>query len=473
MKELTSDIKTHRQNLLSGKVSCLETVRFFLGKIEETQDLNIFSGVFKERALAQAESLDKRIKESPDSLGKLAGVIISIKDNLCLTGEEVSAASKILEGFTSPYTATAVERLEAEDAIIIGRTNCDEFAMGSANEHSFYGPTKNPVSPEHVPGGSSGGAAASVIADCCHIALGSDTGGSVRQPAGFCGIYGIKPTYGRVSRHGLLAYASSFDQIGVLGKNIEDVALALEIISGEDPFDTTCAKLPVPAYSRAESRKSPMRIAYFKGIFGEGIDQDIKDAFFKYVSELKEAGNTAEEVDFSSSEFVVPTYYVLTTAEASSNLSRYDGVRFGYRHPEASTLEEVYRMSRTEGFGKEVKKRIMLGNFVLSSGYYDAYYQKAQRVRRNIQNEITSIFQEYDFILLPVSPVSPWKIGEKNSDPVSVYLSDIFTVTANLAGIPAVSFPVGKHANGLPIGLQLMAPAFKEEKLITFLMRKA
>jgi aspartyl-tRNA(Asn)/glutamyl-tRNA(Gln) amidotransferase subunit A len=396
-------------------------------------------------------------------------MVISIKDVICYQGHSVTAGSKILEGFKSLFSATAVERLLAEDAIIIGRTNCDEFAMGSTNETSIYGPTRNAADHSKVPGGSSGGAAVAVQADTCLVALGSDTGGSVRQPAAFCGVYGFKPTYGRISRHGLLAYGSSFDQIGILYHSIDDIALVLEIAAGADKFDASASQHPVPAYTQAPAPKGSKRIAYFDAAVNHpSLDPEIKGACLKVIDTLQGQGHTVESVPFDLLEYMIPAYYVLTTAEASSNLSRYDGIRFGYRSPNATTLEETYKKSRTEGFGQEVKRRIMLGAFVLSSGYYDAYYSKAQQVRRMIQERTNEIFAQFDFLLMPAAPTTAWNLGESLEDPIAMYLADIFTVQANLAGIPGLAFPVGNHSNGLPIGLQLLAGKFKEAELLSF-----
>lgn len=374
----------------------------------------------------------------------------------------------MLEGFTSLFSATAVERLLAEDVIIIGRTNCDEFAMGSTNENSCYGATKNAADPTKVPGGSSGGAAVAVQADTCLAALGSDTGGSVRQPAAFCGVIGFKPTYGRISRYGLLAYGSSFDQIGVFAHSIEDAALLLEIMAGADDFDST-ASLQVESYSQQLYFNKKVRIAYFKSALeNESLDVEIKQTAFSLIQTLQKEGHTVEAVDFNYLDYIIPAYYVLTTAEASSNLARYDGIRFGYRSPNATNLDSTYKKSRTEGFGTEVKRRIMLGTFVLSAGYYDAYYTKAQQVRRLIADKTKEILQDFDFILMPAAPTTAWNLGEKIDNPVAMYLADIFTVQANMTGMPAVSLPIHTHSNGLPIGLQLMADQWKESELLAF-----
>ncbi len=455
-------IEEIQRGLKAQTFSCSQLVEHYLTNIRQHKGLNAFVEVFEQDAKEKAHAIDQKLGNAPESLGDLFGVVISVKDNICIEGKQVTAASDILQGFTSTFSATAIQKLEEQDAIIIGRTNCDEFAMGSSNEHSVYGPTINGVGTNLVCGGSSGGAAVSVQTDCCTIALGSDTGGSVRQPAAFCGVIGMKPTYGRVSRHGLLAYASSFDQIGVLGHKVQDVEKVTRIISGEDRMDATTSNRPFPTPS---STQDSFKIATFRQInTNEGIHPEILQSYQQLLEQLKSQGHEITTVDFDLMDFVIPAYYVLTTAEASSNLSRYDGIRYGNRKA-GKDLEDIYRKSRTEGFGTEVKKRIMTGNFVLSSGYYDAYFQKAQQARRLIRNRLQEVFSEADLICLPTSPTPPWKIGTKINDPISVYLADIFTVLANLAGIPAISLPYGTHKNGLPIGIQFMAETFREDKL--------
>jgi len=456
-----------QENLTEGHLSVKKLVIHYLTKIHQSKDLNIYVEIFEKEALQRAEELDEKFKTNPKSVGRLYGAVISLKDVICYQDHQVTAGSKILEGFTSLYSATCVEKLLAEDAVIIGRVNCDEFAMGSSNETSIYGATKNPLDSEKIPGGSSGASAAAVAANTCLVSIGSDTGGSVRQPAAFCGIVGMKPTYGRISRHGLIAYASSFDQIGVLSKTVEDAGLVLEIMSGADEFDSTVAQLLESNFSIKKENGKKYKIAYLAdAVEHEGIHPEIQKTIKEEIEALKEAGHEVAPVNFPLLEYIVPTYYVLTTAEASSNLSRFDGIRYGYRSPNAQTLEEVYKKSRTEGFGKEVKRRIMLGTFVLSAGYYDAYFSKAQKVRRLIKEEIEKIFENYDFILTPTTPDFAWKIGEKSDDPVSVYLSDIFTVTANLTGMPCISLPLAGKTN--PVGLQLMSNKFEEQKLLEF-----
>lgn len=453
--------------LRNKKTTCRAVVEYYLSQIEKTRHLNAYVEVWADEALAKADILDAHLGEAPTKMGRLCGAVISLKDNICYAGHQITAASKILEGFTSLYSATAVERLLKEDAIIIGRTNCDQFGMGSSNENSVYGPVLNAADPERVSGGSSGGAAVSVQADTCLAALGSDTGGSVRQPAGFCGIWGFKPTYGRISRHGLIAYGSSFDQIGVLANNPSDIATLLEIMEGPDDFDSTAAQRPK---SNFQSLVSNFRIAYFpETIENEGLEAGVRSETLGFIEKLRADGHAVEPVSFDLLDFIIPTYYVLTTAEASSNLARYDGIRYGRRSPKAKNLEETYLLSRSEGFSEEVKRRILLGTFVLSSGYYDAYYNKAQQARRLIRQRVLDVLKNYDFILMPVAPTTAWRFGEKSSDPVAMYLSDIYTVLANLAGVPALAIPAGRHPeNGLPVGIQLMTAPWEERKLLGF-----
>ncbi|PHI18867.1 Asp-tRNA(Asn)/Glu-tRNA(Gln) amidotransferase GatCAB subunit A [Lewinellaceae bacterium SD302] len=456
--------------LATGETTTVATVNHYLKRIEAATDLNIYVEVWAEEALQEAERQDTA-RADGKKMGQLAGVVVSLKDVLCYAEHRVSAASKMLKNFVSPYSATAVERLLKEDAIIIGRTNCDEFAMGSGNENTVYGPTKNAADPDRVPGGSSGGAAVSVQAGTCLIAVGSSTGGSVRQPASFCGLYGLKPTYGRVSRHGLIAYGSSFDVIGLLGREPADLALVLSVIAGADEFDSTAPNRMVPRYDRTSS-EGPKKIAYFPDLMhSDGIAPGIKTDLENTLEDLKEKGHELVPVTFDLFDYVVPAYYVLTTAEASSNLSRFDGLRYGYRHPEANSLEETYRKSRSEGFGLEVQRRILLGAFVLSSGYYDAYYERAQKVRRLIRDRLMAILSENDFILMPVSPSLPWKIGAQKDDPVANYLADIYTVLANLAGLPAMAIPTATGEQGLPLGYQLMAANWNEAELLAFAER--
>ncbi|MCC6726372.1 MAG: Asp-tRNA(Asn)/Glu-tRNA(Gln) amidotransferase subunit GatA [Saprospiraceae bacterium] len=454
--------------LLQGQTTCSAIVDAYLAQIEATRPLNIYIEVFADEVLQRAKDLDEKLREQPDSIGKLFGVVISLKDVICYAGHQVTAGSKILKGFKSLFSATAVERLLAEDAIIIGRVNCDEFAMGSTNETSCYGPTRNAADLTKVPGGSSGASAVAVQAGTCLASIGSDTGGSVRQPAAFCGVVGFKPTYGRISRHGLLAYASSFDQIGVLTNNATDAAILLEVMAGKDEYDATCSERFVEAYSEFNFDR-PARVAYFDTALDHpGMDESVKSLTFDFIEKLRSNGHTVAPVSFDYLDFIIPAYYVLTTAEASSNLSRYDGIRFGHRTEGAKDIHEVYKRSRTEGFGTEVKRRIMLGTFVLSAGYYDAYYAKAQQVRRLILERTEAILKNFDFILMPASPTPAWNIGEMTDDPVAMYLADIFTVQANMVGMPAIALPIGQHPCGLPVGVQLMSDRFREAELLGF-----
>jgi len=454
-----------KKEMSAGKLNCRELIDFYLKRIEANKHLNAFG----DEALLRAEEIDEKIRKGKS--GRLAGMVIALKDNICYKGHRVSAASKILEGFVSLYHATVVERLLAEDAIIIGRCNCDEFAMGSSNEKSAYGKVLNPHDNRRVSGGSSGGSAVAVAAGLCTAALGSDTGGSIRQPASFCGVVGLKPSYGRISRYGLLAYASSFDQIGPLTNTIEDAALLLEIMAGKDAYDSTVSQNEVPNYHERLSKTDigRLRIAYIKDcIEHEGLDPEIKLHLEKTIVSLKAKGHIVEPVAFPFIDYAVPTYYVLTTAEASSNLSRYSGINYGYRAPEAKDPDMVYKKSRSKGFGKEVKRRIMLGTFVLSTGYYDAYYARGQKVRRIFVEKTNEIFKNFDLILLPTTPGTAFSFGQNDLDPVKMYLEDIFTVQANITGLPAISLPLGKHSNGLPFGVQLMARKYNEMTLLTF-----
>ena len=458
--EIKSDLK-------NNAVSCAELTSSYIAEINSNKHLNIFLEIFESSALEKAKLVDEKIRSG--TAGKLAGMVIALKDNLCYKGHKVSASSKILEGFESLYSATVVDRLLAEDAIIIGRCNCDEFAMGSSNENSAFGNVLNPLDPTRVPGGSSGGSAAAVAANMCIAALGTDTGGSIRQPASFCGVVGYKPTYGRVSRYGAIAYASSFDQIGPITKNVEDAALIMEVMAGKDEYDSTVSSLPVPDFSKAlEKKPSKLKIAYIKDCLEHpGLNPEIKTRINEIISKLRAEGHTIEPVDFPYLDYLVPTYYVLTTAEASSNLARFDGINFGYRSKNATDLESTYKKSRSEGFGAEVKRRIMLGTFVLSSGYYDAYYSKGQKVRRMLQNKTNEILKDHDLIILPTTPGAAFEFGQKGADPIAMYLEDIFTVQANITGLPAISLPLGKHSNGLPFGVQLIGKSFEDAELLS------
>lgn len=437
----------------------------YLSAIESNKDLNAFLEVFEESAKEQAKKVDEKIKAG--TAGRLAGMVIGLKDNLCYEGHKVTASSKILEGFESLFTGTAVQNLIDEDAIIIGRLNCDEFAMGSSNENSAFGPVLNAVDRKCVPGGSSGGSATAVAAGLCTAALGSDTGGSIRQPASFTGTVGLKPTYGRISRYGLIAYASSFDQIGPFTNNVDDASLLLEIMSGSDEFDSTSSSKEVESYTESLPMKGK-RIAVIKESHDmEGLDPEIKNGLDKTMNALKDQGHNVEFVSFPYLEYMVPTYYVLTTAEASSNLSRFDGVHYGHRASDAEGVEETYKKSRSEGFGPEVKRRIMAGTFVLSHGYYDAYYTKGQKVRRVLQDKTNEIFKDFDFIILPTTPTTAFELNAV-TDPISMYLQDIYTVHANLSGNPAISIPMGNHSSGLPFGIQVIGDHFKEKEMLSF-----
>jgi aspartyl-tRNA(Asn)/glutamyl-tRNA(Gln) amidotransferase subunit A len=454
-----------RHGLTKKKFTVPQLVETYLKQIEAHPQLNIFLEVWADEIRAKAYEIQQKIDGG--TAGKLAGMVLGLKDNICYKGHRVSASSKILEGFESVYSATVTARLEQEDALFIGRLNCDEFAMGSSNENSAFGPVKNPLDPTRVPGGSSGGSAAAVAANMCTAALGSDTGGSIRQPASFCGLAGIKPTYGRVSRHGLIAYASSMDQIGPLAHNMSDAALILDIISGPDDFDNTASNRAVSILDTASLQNKPLRFVYLKECLeNPGLDEEVKQAHLKLFADLKADGHRVEGVEFPYLDYLVPTYNVLSNAEASSNLSRFDGMRYGYRSPRATDLQSTYTLSRSEGFGKEVKRRIMLGTFVLSAGFYDAYYARAQKVRRLIRDYTLNLLEEADFILTPTTPHTAFHFGAKGADPIAMYLEDIFTVQANLAGVPAVSYPLFKHSNGLPFGIQAMAGDFEEGKLV-------
>ncbi len=440
----------------------VDIVKSYLKNIQANTDLNAFLEVFESTALESAAQIDK--KRSEGKAGRLAGMVIGLKDNICYKDHKVSASSKILEGFTSLYSATAVERLLAEDAVIIGRLNCDEFAMGSSNENSAFGPVKNAIDKSRVPGGSSGGSATAVAAGMCTATLGSDTGGSIRQPASFTGTFGMKPTYGRISRYGLIAYASSFDQIGPFTNTLEDSALLLEIMAGKDPMDSTSSSNAIDAYSNIETIEKKTFAVIEECLNHTGIAPAVKQKMNQTLEELKAQGHTIKMVSFPYLEYMVPAYYVLTTAEASSNLSRFDGVHYGHRSSEAQGVEQTYKKSRSEGFGPEVQRRIMAGTFVLSHGYYDAYYTKAQKVRAVLKKKTDEIFESADFVLTPTTPATAFPIGAV-SDPIQMYLQDIFTVHANLTGNPAISLPIGQDEQNLPFGIQLMAGNFKEKEM--------
>ena len=466
MFEFTS-IQQYHSLLKQGTTSCLLAVEHFLRQIAATQQLNAFIQVYASEALEKARQLDIQ-RNAGKPIGKLHGVVIGIKDVIAYKDHPLSASSNILKNFDSIYSATVVEKLLAEEAIIIGHLNCDEFAMGSTNENSAYGKVLNALDETRVPGGSSGGSAVAVQAGLCMVSLGSDTGGSVRQPADFCGVIGLKPGYGRISRYGLIAYASSFDQVGVFGNTIPDLALTLEVIAGEDDYDSTVSHKPVEKYSSLLNNDKKYRIAYFNEALNHpSLDSEISYAIKNLLEELKIDGHKVESVNFDLMDHIVPAYYVLTTAEASSNLSRYDGVKYGFRATKGSEeLTELYKETRSAGFGKEVKRRIMLGTFVLSAGYFDAYFTRAQKVRKLLFDKIQLIFNDFDFILLPTAPSTAFKIGDKIDDPIAMYLADIYTVMANLVGIPAISLPLFSHSNGMPFGLQVMSNRFNELGLL-------
>lgn len=462
------NISEYHLQLKESKVSCVEAVQYYLEKISGFQYLNAVIDTYNNECLDRAKLLDEK-RNSGKPCGKLHGVIIALKDVICYEGHQISAASKMLKGFTSIYSATVVEKLLTEEAIIIGNCNCDEFAMGSTNENSVYGRVKNALNENKVSGGSSGGSAVAVQAGLCMVSLGSDTGGSVRQPADFCGIVGMKPSYGTISRHGLIAYASSFDQIGIFANNVEDIATVLEVISGEDEYDSTVnQKKPQAIPIHQAKERDGYRIALFKNAMNQdSLDPEIKNTIYDLADKLKKEGNVIEEINFDLIDYIVPAYYILTTAEASSNLSRYDGVRYGYRSENnEEDLITFYKKNRGEGFGKEVKKRIMLGTFVLSEGYYDAYFTKAQQVRALLVSLTKEIFNTFDAILLPTVPSTAFEAGSMQKDPIAMYLADIYTVYANLTGIPGISLPLFKHSNSMPFGVQVLSNKHNELTLL-------
>jgi aspartyl-tRNA(Asn)/glutamyl-tRNA(Gln) amidotransferase subunit A len=456
-----------KKSLEKKEADCKAIVNHYLQNIKTKAHLNAFVEVYEESALKQADLVDQKIAEG--KAGKLAGMVIGIKDVLCYIGHESNASSKILKGFESQFTTTAIQRLLDEDAIIIGRLNCDEFGMGSSNENSAHGKVLNALDESRVPGGSSGGSAVAVQANLCTTSLGTDTGGSVRQPAAFTGIIGMKPTYSRVSRWGLIAYASSFDTIGVFSRTVKDNALVMEIMAGHDEFDSTSSRKPVFPYSELLHFEKKAKIAYLKEtIESPALQSEIKSNTLAVLEKLKEEGHEVKQVDFPLLDYILPTYYILTTAEASSNLSRFDGVKYGYRTTNAHNLESMYKLSRTEGFGDEVKRRIMLGTFVLSASYYDAYFTKAQKVRRLIKDFTENLLNDFDYIIMPTTPSTAFRFGEHSDDPVAMYLEDLYTVQASVSGVPAISLPNGKDKQGMPIGLQVIANSFKEAELYAF-----
>lgn len=454
-----------QQDLKKGNTSCVELVKYYLFNISNNLNLNAFLEVYDTEALESAAIVDGKIREGTQ--GKLAGLVVGLKDVICHEGHDLSCASKMLEGFESQFNATAVDRLLDEDAIIIGRQNCDEFAMGSSNENSAFGPTRNAANPKRVPGGSSGGSAVAVQTNMCQVSLGSDTGGSVRQPAAFCGVIGMKPTYSRISRHGLAAYASSFDTIGIISKSISDNRKVLEVIAGYDEFDSTVSKNPVNLVS--EKNESKQRVGYFKeSLDADGLDSEVKENFNSVLDSCRAMGHEVTEINFPLLEYMLPCYYILTTAEASANLSRYDGAHYGYRSSEVQDLTSMYVNSRSEGLGNEVKNRIMLGTFVLSAGYYEAYFTKAQQVRAMIQKATREVLELHNFILMPTTPSAAFEIAKPVQSPIETYLADLYTVHASLAGIPAISVPSGINSQGLPLGFQIMSDNFKESEIYGF-----
>jgi aspartyl-tRNA(Asn)/glutamyl-tRNA(Gln) amidotransferase subunit A len=452
--------------LRAKKVSARELATDFFAKIDRQNPvLNAYLTLSPERAYSQADRVDTAISRG-DKLPPLAGVPIAIKDVISTSGVRTTCGSRILETYVPPYDATAVARLDKAGAVILGKTNCDEFAMGSSNENSAYGPVRNPVAPDRVPGGSSGGSAAAVAAGLAIVALGSDTGGSIRQPGSFCGIPALMPTYGRVSRYGLIAFASSLDRIGPFSENIADAATVMSVIAGHDENDSTSAAVSVPDYSaEIEKPVQGLRIGVPDEYFAEGIDSEVKDKVLAAIALMEKLGCRRIPLKMPHTDYAIATYYIIATAEASSNLARYDGVRFGLRVPGA-TLLDMYRKTRERGFGPEVKRRIMLGTYVLSSGYYDAYYLRAQKVRSLIARDFSNAFQKVDAILTPTSPTPAFKLGERTSDPLQMYLADIYTVTGDLAGIPGISVPCGKTKAGLPVGLQILGPHFSESRIL-------
>lgn len=461
------DLASTRNAIAEGRLSAVALAEQYLARIASRDgEIGSYLAVSSERALAQAERVDAAARAG-QPLGPLAGIPVSIKDVLATKGVETTSGSRILAGWHPPYDATAVARLEAAGAVVLGKLNCDEFAMGSSNENSAYKPVRNPRALDRVPGGSSGGSAAAVAADLCMASLGTDTGGSIRQPAAFCGVVGLLPTYGRVSRYGLIAFASSLDRIGPLTHTVADAALVLEVLAGSDPLDATAVSNSVPSYT-AELAKpvAGLRIGVPAEYFGEGLDPEIRSAVEKSLDDLRAAGCTVQPISLPHTRYAVPTYYVLATAEASSNLSRFDGVRFGLRAPDSNTLSAMFRHTREEGFGPEVKRRILLGTYVLSAGYYDAYYRKAQQVRTLLTRDFLEAFKTVDAIVCPVTPTPAFKLGEKTDDPLQMYLEDIYSVAASLAGICGVSVPCGTTAAGLPIGVQILGKHFDEATIL-------
>ncbi len=457
-----------QKKFTAGEVTATEIVRAYFLRIGQVEPkVKAYVTQVKEPALAQAEALDRKLKGWRKTQA-MTGMPVALKDNICTDGVMTTCSSRMLRNFVPPYDATVVAKLRQQEYILLGKTNLDEFAMGSSTENSAFGPSRNPWNLQCVPGGSSGGSAAAVAADECVAALGSDTGGSIRQPAAFCGVVGLKPTYGRVSRYGLVAFASSLDQIGPITKDVSDAAFLLGVIAGHDPMDSTSADVPVPDYMRSLKKKDlrKLKVGVPQEFFGEGLDPEVEQAVRAAIDELKNLGAEVKDIQLPRTDAAVAVYYVLATAEASSNLARYDGVKFGLRAKETKDLLDLYMKTRQEGFGPEVKRRIMLGTYALSSGYYDAYYAKAQAVRTLICQDFEAAFNEVDVIVTPVTPTPAFKLGEKSEDPLQMYLSDIFTISVNLAGLPAIAVPCGFSKANLPIGLQLIGRAFEEETLL-------
>ena len=468
MTLLEATAKSIRNDIVAGRLSAVDVCRAALDRISSVNaSLNAFNLVDPDRALGHAQDIDRRRAEG-ETLGPLAGVPIALKDNLDVRGMPTTASSKILEHFVPPYDATVVRRLEDAGAVIVGKTNCDEFAMGSSTENSAFGPVRNPWALDRIPGGSSGGSAAAVAARCVPLALGSDTGGSIRQPASCCGVVGLKPSYGRVSRYGLLAFASSLDQIGPFARSVADAALVLSALAGADPCDATTANEPVPDFSAALTGSvKDLRIGVPRAFVTDGVDDQVRRAYDEALETLRAAGATLVDIDLPHAKYAVPVYYLVCTAEASSNLARYDGVKYGYRSGKGKdSLKEMYSRTRDEGFGPEVKRRIMLGTYVLSAGYYDAFYLKALQVRTLLRRDYDQAFQRVDVVAMPTSPTPAFRLGEKTDDPLQMYLADVFTVSANLAGLPGISVPCGFSSEGLPIGVQFMGRMFDEATLL-------
>ena len=456
-----------REKLKNKELTVTEITQAYIDRMNEKEkDVQAFITELKEEGLKQAKEIQERI-DNGEKVGELAGIPIGIKDIICTKGVRTTCASKMLENFISPYDATVMEKINAEEMIDLGKLNMDEFAMGGSTEYSYFKKTRNPWDLSRVPGGSSGGSAAAVAANMVPWALGTDTGGSIRQPAALCGVVGLKPTYGLVSRYGVVAFASSLDQVGVFTKDVEDCATLLNVIAGHDEKDTTSVNIEKKDYTKALNKNiKGLKIGVPKEFYGEGINAEVKEALEKSLEKYKELGAEVEEFSLDIANYALATYYIIACAEASSNLGRYDGIRYTYRSPEAKTLKEIYKKSRSEAFGAEVKRRIILGTYVLSSGYYDAYYKKAQQVRTLVMNEFNKAFEKYDVIVTPTSPTTAFKIGGKSTNPMEMYLADICTVSVNIAGLPGISIPCGIDSEGLPIGMQIIGNKFDEETII-------